>query len=390
MRVRSIFRETSKLTAMSLKSLGGRLGTSAIIVVGIGGVVAVLVALLAMSSGFRAALAETGAPDRALVLRTGSTDEVTSWLTLDEVAIVSELPGVEAASGELFVVADLVTRATGKPGVAIARGVSPAGFTLRPELRMVRGRSLEPGRNELIAGVGAVDTFAGLGLGDTIEVRNQTWSVVGHFAGLGAHDSEVWMDLPTAQAAFRRGGSVSSIRVRASDPSALARIAGEIEADTRLAAALVPETDFYRAQSRERAQLIESFAYLVAGIMAVGAVIAAYSTMHSAVSVRSVEIATLRALGFRGGAIVVSVLLEAMALSLIGGALGGGLVYLLYDGYAASTLNGSSLSQIAFEFAVTPRLVLAGLSGALVLGFVGGLFPAVAAARADIATALRG
>jgi len=351
--------------------------------------VAVLVALLAMAQGFRAALEETGRPDRAVVLRTGAADEVSSWLTMDELAVISEIDGLAAVSGELFTVADLITRQTGKPGVAIARGVSDAAFELRPELEIVAGRRFEAGRDEIIAGVGAAASYQGLDIGDRVRLRDHAWTVVGHFRGVGAHDSEVWLDLPSAQAAFRRTGAVSSLRVRLAQTATAQAVAERLQSDRRLQAGLVPEQAFYREQSRDRAQLIESFAWLVAGIMAVGSVIAAYSTMYSAVSVRSVEIATLRALGFRGGPIVASVLLEAMALSLLGALAGAAVTYLLYDGYAASTLN-ASMTQVAFQFAVTPELIGAGLAGALVLGFLGGLPPAVRCVRTSIAAALRG
>lgn len=381
---------TLKLTATSLKGLPNRLGTSSIIVVGIGGVVAVLVGLMAMSAGFRAALEDTGRADRALIVRAAAADEIASWLTNDELAIISELPGVEAASGELFVVADLIVRSTGKPGVAIIRGVPPAAFDIRPELEIVAGRKFEPGRNEVIVGVGAHAAYAGLDIGDGVNLRNHEWTVVGHFRGVGAQDSEIWADRPGAQAAFRREGAVSSIRVELESADAAGAVGRLISDDPRLNAQLIPEPEFYREQSRDRAQLIESFAFLVAGIMGVGSVIAAYSTMYSAVSGRSVEIATLRALGFGSFPVVASVLLEAGMLSLIGGMLGGGLVYWLYDGYAASTLNDSSLSQVAFEFAVTPELVVAGLVLALSLGLLGGLVPAVMAVRAGIADAIRG
>lgn len=385
-----MLKQTLKLTVLSLASLGARLGTSSIIVVGIGGVVAVLVGLLAMANGFRAALEDTGRPDRALVLRTGANDEISSWLTTDEAAIISQLDGVETASPELYVVTDLVTRSTGRPGVAIARGVSDTAFALRPELTMVDGHRFRPGRDELIAGVDAAATYAGLALGESVRVRDHVWKVVGHFRGAGAQDSEVWIDLPGAQAAFRRTGAVNSVRLRLDGPEAAGPLARRIEADPRLQANLIPETRFYRLQSRQRSQLIESFAYLVAGIMAVGAIIAAYSTMHTAVGMRTVEIATFRALGFRSLPVVASLLLEALALALVGGLLGGALVYLLYDGHGATTMDNASLSSVAFEFAVTPRLVAAGMGCALLLGLLGGLVPALAAARAGIAQALRG
>lgn len=379
-----------RLTAASLKSLGSRLGTSLIIVVGIGGVVAVLIGLLAMASGFRAALEATGRADRAVVLRTGASDEVTSWLTMNEVAIVSELEGADPVSGELFVVADLLDRATGRPGVAIARGVTPAAFTLRPELVVVAGRQFRPGHDEVIAGVDAVAGYAGLDIGDTVGIRDHRLTVVGQFRGAGVHDSEIWMDLPAAQAAYRRSGAVSSVRLRFTEPEAMAEAMRRVEADPRLKAVLMPEPQFYAAQSERRAELIQAFAYLVAGIMAAGAAIAAYSTMHAAVGSRALEVATLRALGFGPAPVMVSILLESMLLALVGGALGGALVYLLYDGYGASTLESGSMSQVAFQFRVTPASIGRGLIAALLLGLGGGLVPALQAARAPIASALRG
>ncbi len=385
-----MIRQILRLTAASLESLGGRLGTSSIIVVGIGGVVAVLVGLLAMAHGFQAALEDTGRPDRALVMRLGARDEIGSWLTMDEAAIIGQLEGVAEASPELFVVTDLVTRSTGRPGVAIARGVTSAAFALRPELAMVEGRRFRPGRDELVAGVDAAAIYAGLGLGDRVRVRDHVWTVVGHFRGAGAEDSEVWMDLPGAQAAFRRNGAVNTVRVRLARTDAADALARRIEADPRLPAALVPEQRFYRRQSQQRAELIESFAYLVAGIMAVGAVIAAYATMHTAVTMRSVEIATLRALGFGALAVAASVILEALLLALLGGLLGGVAVYLAYDGHSASTLNPDALSSVSFEFTVTPLLVAAGLAGALLLGLLGAIPAAAGAVRAGIAAALRG
>ncbi len=382
--------QTLKLTAMSLKSLGARLGTSSIIVVGIGGVVAVLVGLLAMATGFRAALTGTGHADRAVVLRTGARDEITSWLTMDEAAIIGDLEGVRQASPELFVVTDLVTRDSGRPGVAIARGVTGSAFALRPGLTIVDGRRFRPGHDEVIAGVDAAAIYSGLGLGGTVRVRDHVWTVVGHFRGAGAEDSEIWMDLPSAQAAFRRSGAVNSVRIRLADPRAAGPVARRIESDRRLHAVLVPEPVFYGRQSRQRTRLIESFAFLVAGIMAVGALIAAHSTMHAAIDQRAVEIATLRALGFGNLPIVASVLLEGLLLALVGGMLGTLAVYVLYDGHSATTMDTRSLSSVAFEFLVTPRLVAGGVGCALLLGLLGGLAPAVAAVRAPIAGALRG
>lgn len=386
-----MLRQIAAITTMNLKSVSARLGTSLIIVVGTAGVVAVLVGLLAMSAGFRAALASSGAPDRAIVLRDGATQELNSWIGGDDLKVVSQLDGVAAASGEIYVALDLPTRDTGRPGAAVGRGVEWSAFDVRPELKIVAGRRFEPGHNEMIAGVGAVHEYLGLDIGDEVELRDSTWTVVGHFDGAGgAYANEVWMDLAQTQGTFRRQGGVSTVRVRLDDAAQAPRLAQQIDDDPRLELELITEPAWYVEQSRTRAELIGAFAVLVAGIMALGAIIAALNTMYSAVGTRTIEIATLRALGFGSAPIVASVLIEALLLAVLGALLGGGLVYLGLDGYATSTLNTQAYSQVAFQFAVTPRLLLLGIGSALALGALGGLLPAIRAARLPILVALRG
>jgi putative ABC transport system permease protein len=378
-----------EITLMNLRNVGSRLGSSSVIVVGIAGVVAVLVGLLSMASGFTAALTSTSDPNRALVLRDGANAEMSSSLSREELNVVSRLEGVRRASGELFVVVDIPKRAGGTPANVIARGVPAEAFEVRPEVAVVEGRRFESGRTEMIVGVKAAAEFAGLEVGDTLDVRDSAFVVVGQFtAGGGPYESEVWIDLPVAQTAFRRGGTFSSMRVELESASVVAELQKTIADDPRLDLSLTPETEFYAAQSQSRAELIDTFGYLVATIMAIGAVFAALNTMYSAVSTRSVEIATLRALGFGAVRVVVSVMIDALALALIGGVLGGILVRFFFDGFTASTING--FSQVAFAFAVTPRLLELGLAWALLLGLVGGLFPAVRSARLPITTALRG
>ena len=377
-----MFQQALSITAMNLRSVLSRKGTSSIIVVGIGGVVAVLVGLLAMSEGIRAALKDTSHPDRFLVMRAGTQDEITGWLSAAEVNVLKGVDGIRTVSGELVVVVDLATRDTGKPGVAVARGVEASAFELRPGLKLVAGRFFRPGKNELLVGVNASGTFAGLTVGSRISFRNKLWEVVGHFDAEGqAHDSEVWMDLPIAQAAFRRDGVVSTVRALLDTDGDAAAVAHRIRQEPRLRADLVSERDFYAQQSQARTGMVESFAYVIAAIMGLGAVIAAINTMYSSVSTRSVEIGTLRSLGFSNVPVVVSVMVEALLLALVGGVLGSAVVYLLYDGLTSSTLNVGSMSQVGFEFAVTPRLLLVGLSSALLLGAIGGLLPALRAAR---------
>lgn len=386
-----MFKQILEITWLNLRNVPSRLGSSSVIVVGIAGVVAVLVGLLAMAAGFAAALQNTSIPERAIVLRDGSRNELSSSISIEEFNIVSQLEGVVAASAELYVIADVPKIDTGTPANLVVRGVPQTAFQVRPEVHIVAGRAFEPGRTELIAGVKAQAEFEGLEIGNNMEFRGSEWTVVGIFeAGDGAHESEVWADFAIVQAAFRRGGQISSVRVILEDADLAQTLHQRIQDDPRLDLGLRTEEEFYAAQSAARKDLIEGFGFSVAVIMAVGAVFAALNTMYSAVSARTVEIAILRALGFSGMSVVVSVMIEALVLAVLGGVGGGLLVYLLLDGYTSSTLNSASFSQVAYDFAVTPELLQLGIAWALLLGLVGGLFPAVRAARLPITTALRG
>lgn len=380
-----------QVTLMNLRNVNSRLGSSSVIVVGIAGVVAVLIALLAMAAGFRATLETGGAPDRAIVMRDGSESELLSNVSANDRFYVSTFAGIDAASAELYTVADVPKRNTGLDANLIVRGVEAGAFDVRPEVRIVRGRNFVPGRAEIIAGRNAQAEFANLDIGNSLEFRNSEWTVVGVFEdGGSAHESEIWVDLAVAQSAFRRGGTVSSLRLRVDSPASMEALRARVEDDKQLDLKFVPEQEYLAAQASGLATTIELFGTVVAYIMAVGAVFAALNTMYSAVVSRTVEIATLRALGFGGLPVVVSVMIEAIALALIGGILGAAVAWFGFNGYTVSTLNAVSFSQIAFDFAVTPELMTSGLTWALVLGTIGGLFPAVRAARLPITTALRG
>jgi putative ABC transport system permease protein len=387
----NVLQQIFEITLLNLRNIRARRGASSVIVVGIAGVVAVLIGLLSMSAGFAAALKDSSQPNRAIVLRTGSTDEMGSWLGNDEVNVITQLPSILHASGELYVALDIPKRTTHKMATVVGRGVQAAAFAVRPELHIVEGRTFTPGRSEMLVGISAAREYVGLKIGDRVDLRDQAWTVVGQFeTGGTATESEVWLDLATAQSVFRRGGAVSSLRVQLEDPAQAAQVSTQIQNDPRLRAALISESDFYAGQTKAQTALIETFAYFIAGIMAVGAVIAALNSMYAAVSARTVEIATLRALGFGNVPVVASVMIEAIALALFGGLLGGALVYVMFDGYGASTLNNASHAQLAFAFVVTPNLLQLGIAWALALGFIGGLLPALRAARLPITTALRG
>ncbi|HEX7034417.1 MAG TPA: ABC transporter permease [Pseudomonadales bacterium] len=382
--------QIAEITLMNLRNVGSRLGSSSVIVVGIGGVVAVLVALLALGTGFRSALERTGDPHRAVVLRGGSTGELSSGLTTEDRNIVASLPGVALASGELFLIADLPKRSNQSVANLVVRGVTPEAFRIRPELTIVEGRNFTPGRGEVIVGRGAAAEFEGLALGGRIELRDTTWTVVGMFEADGsANESEVWADLGAVQSAFRFDGVLTSMRLRVDDPAVIPQLARQVDDDPRLDLEVHPEVEYYRSQAETLSTLITVFGYAVAGVMAIGAVFAALNTMYTAVANRTVEIATLRAIGFGGLPVVTSVLAESLLLALAGGLLGAGLAYLVFNGMTVSTLNQASFSQVAFDFAVTPELMRLGLVWALGLGAVGGLFPAVRAARLPITAALR-
>lgn len=390
-------RQIASISGMNLRSIPQRLGPSSVIVVGIAGVVAVLVALLAMAQGFEKTLAGAGRADRAIVMRDGSNTELSSGVTVEQVNVISNAPGVRKANGrplaspELYLVADVPKRATGLTANLPLRGVTAQAFDLRDDLTIVQGRRFEPGRRELIAGQAAASQFENLSVGSQLRFRDSEWRVVGIFASGGdANESEVWTDLAVVQATFKRQGAVSSVRVQLDHSDSLQTFKDALTADPRLTARAQRETDYYAEQSAGLATLITGFGYAVTFIMAIGAVFAALNTMYAAVSGRSVEIATLRALGFGSGPVVCSVLIEALCLALLGGVIGGGLAYLVFNGYTVSTLNSASFSQVSFNFIVSPALLGQGLLWACIIGFFGGLFPALRAARLPITVVLRG
>jgi putative ABC transport system permease protein len=386
-----VFGQIREITLMNLRNVPSRVGSSSVIIVGIAGVVAVLVSILAMATGFRAALESTSAPDRAIVLRGGANGELSSGISGQAVDIVSQMDGVVAASGELYTIADVPKRSNGSPANLVVRGVDSNAFVVRPEFHIVAGRMFEPGKGELIAGKRAAEEFSGIDLGSNVRFRDSDWTVVGIFQADGdVHESEVWADVKVVQSAFRRSGGVSTMRVQLRDPSVIGALAERIASDPRLDLQIRTEQDFYGQQSQRLSTIISGFGYLVGVIMAVGAIFAALNTMYSAVTSRTTEIATLRAIGFGTTPVLISVLIEALSLALLGGVVGAGLSYLIFNGLTISTLNNVSFSQVAFDFAVTPKLMTQGLVWAIALGFVGGLFPAMRAARLPITVALRG
>ena len=386
-----------EITVVNLRALPQRLGTSLVVVVGIAGVVGVLVSVLAMAEGFRHTLASTGRSHRVIMLRAGSDAELSSGVARDQAILLANLPGIARsdgrplASGELVVMVDLPRKGESAPNNVPFRGVQPAAFAIRDELRIVEGRPFERGVREVIVGRKASQQFAGLDVGSRIGFRDSDWTVVGIFAtGGDVHESEIWADAEVALSAFRRTG-FQSVTATLSDGSeaGLAAFKDVIRRDPRFSIGVFREPEYYARQAQVLSRLITVLGYTVAAFMAVGATFGALNCMYSAIASRQVEIATLRAIGFGGAPVVVSVMIEALTLALVGGVVGAGLAYVYCDGATLSTLNFNTFSQVAFDFRVTPELIARGLAWALVIGAAGGLLPAVRAARLPVTTALR-
>jgi putative ABC transport system permease protein len=384
------------VTLLNLRTVPQRLASSAVAIVGIAGVVVVLVAVLSIAEGFQAVLRNTGAPDRALVMRSGADSEMTSGLGGPEVDVIKQAPGIVRdgqalqASGELYVIIDLPKRSTGTDANVPMRGIEPVAPTVRQEFSIVEGRMFQFGTNEVIAGRGAVGQFAGLEIGNEIRLGQSTWRVVGTFETDGSvSETEVWTDARTLQGAYRRGNSFQSVLARLESPEAFTAFRDWLTSNPQLNVQVLRENDYYSAQSRALTMLVRIVGFGIAALMSLGAIFGAILTMYTAVATRAREIATLRALGFNAIAVVTSVLAESLALAAVGGVAGGLAAYLVFNGYQTSTINFQTFSQVAFAFRVTGTLLLLGLLTALFIGFFGGLLPAWRAARLPIVSALR-
>ena len=384
------------VTGFGLRTIPQRKGASVAAIFGIAGVVAVLVGVLSIAQGFRYAMTASGSPDTVIVMRKGSDTEMMSGLTREDVTLVSLKPGlrrsggVPAASAELFVVINLPKRGTGTDANVPLRGVGPETFEVRPQIHLTAGRKFEPGKNEILVGRAAAREFAGLELNAEVRVGTADWKVVGIFSDEGGiSESEIWTDARILQSAFRRGETYQSVYARLDGPGSFEVFKDALTSDPQLQVDAIRQSDYYSRQSQMTYNLVNGFGSLISVLMGIGALFGALNTMYNAVATRTREIATLRALGFQSGPVIVSILAESMCLALTGGLIGGVGAYLAFNGFEATTLNYQSFSQVAFAFAVTPSLLMQGVLYALLIGFVGGLFPALRAARLPIASALR-
>jgi len=380
----------------TLHSLRARWMSTIVAVLGIAGTVGVFVAMLALARGFQATLVASGSPRNALIRRAGATSEMDSLLQLEQVRVIEDAPGVARegagplASREVVVIAALPLKRTGTDANVQVRGVSAKVLAVRDSVRVVAGRFFQAGLNELIVGRNVAASYEGFDLGGTVRFGGAVWSVVGVFdAGGSAFDSEVWCDGSVLNQVYLRPRNLfQSVTVRLSSPDALARLKEALVADPRLTVQVDREIEYYEKQSKQLTTLIVVLGTIVAVVMGVGAIFGALNTMYSAVAERSREIATMRALGFGVGSVVASFVVEALCLALVGGLLGC-IAVLPLNGLTTGTMNWQTFSHLAFAFSVTPPLLLAGLAFALLMGLIGGVPPALRAARQPVAAALR-
>lgn len=384
------------IAKFGLLSMPQRRGAVAATLIGTAGVVTVLVGVLSIATGFRRAMANSGSPAAAIVLRSGSDSEMVSGLGRAETRVIADAPGLARnpqgplASAELFVIINLPKRSTGTDANVPLRGVEGAAVDVRDGLKITAGRMFEWGKNEVIAGTGAAREFAGLEVGGSVKVGRENWPVVGVFeAGGGVAESEVWTDAKVLQAAYNRGDSFQSVYAKLESADAFQVFKDSLTSNPQLSVKVLRQSDHYAEQATTLTTLITTLGFLIASLMAVGAVFGALNTMYSAVAARTREIATLRALGFGRGAIVIALMIESVMVALAGGALGGLIAYAGFNNFHAATMNWQSFSQVTFAFAVTPELLVRGIVWATLIGLIGGLLPAIRAARLPIAAALR-
>ena len=392
----SFFKQAFTVILLGLYTIPQRLSSAGVAIVGIAGVVVVLVGVLSIAEGFEKAMVNAGRPDRAIVMRQGADSELSSGIGGPEVDIIKQAAGVRkdgavpTASAEMFVVVDVNRKTTNTGSNVPLRGVDSTLLAVRPEVKIVEGRMLNFGTNEVVVGRAASQQFAGLRVGDTFRSGQTQWPVVGVFDTAGtAAETEIWCDVRTLQGAFRRGNSYQSVLARLESPASFDAFKNWLSSNPQVDVDVKRESDYYREQSRGLTTLVQGIGWGVAILMGLGAIIGAVLTMYSAVVARTREIATLRALGFGSFPVMLSILGESMVLALVGGVIGGALAYVGFNGFQTSTMNWQTFSQVAFGFAVTPALLMQGMLYALIMGLLGGIFPAIRAARLPISKALR-
>jgi putative ABC transport system permease protein len=391
------FSQIAAVTGMNLRNIPERWSSSLVAVLGIGGVTLVLVALLSIAAGFKVALEGSGSDDVAIIMRSGSTNELSGGYGVDTVTVVSDAPGIKRdaqnkpiMSPELYVLVDGRMRGKDASTNLPLRGVSEMAPKVRKSFKLVEGRMFKEGTNEVVVGDGVVKQYEGLEVGKKVRWGNTDWTVVGRYTdGGGIAESEAWGDTRVVQQAWRRGNSFQSIRAKLANAGALKTLKDSLTKDPRVRVGVQTEREFYADQQKLMSTIINTVGWTLAIMMGIAAFFAALNTMYNAVNSRVREIATLRALGFSGAAVASSVRNEALVLGAIGGSIGGLLAWVFLNGMHSSTMNWASFSQITFAFTVTPQLILTGIIYGMILCRAAGFFPAWRAARMPITSGLR-
>jgi putative ABC transport system permease protein len=387
-------KQAAALIVFGLRSLPQRIGQSLVIVLGVAGVVGVLLTVLGISGSLQRAIAGSGHSDRAVVLRTGSKSEGQSTLTREDVAAIETAPGIAHTDGgkakvspELLTQYHLVDTAHALRAEVILRGVDSDPTVTRSEIVVIEGRLTRPGLHEVIVGKNARVLYEELDLNRQIGIAGSPWTIVGIFDSHGdAHSSEIFADSETLMSAIHRN-SYNSVLVLLNAPDSFQSFKDFLTASPAISVDAYREPEYYQQQSEAVLHAWSFVAYVVGGIMALGAMIGAANTMYSSVAVRGVEIATLRAVGFRADAVVMAVLTEALFLAILGAILGTAVVWLLFSGHAIGTQVGAG--RVMTKMRLGPSLILLGMIWAIAISIVGGIFPAVRASRLPIAEALR-
>jgi putative ABC transport system permease protein len=392
----NIARQILAITATNVRNIPLRLGSSLVIVIGIAGVVGVLIPVLAMSMGFRATIQGDGRADRAIVLSRIATEEDVSSVSREDFGKIMNAPEVRRdahgrpiVSGEVVLQAPVARKRDHSDVSLTLRGVSDQYFALRPELKLVDGRTYQSGKQELVVGAAALAQFDGMAIGDSIRLQDGDWTVVGTYAGSnGARESEVISDAQTVMSAYKLN-AFNSVTVMLDSAASFASFRQGVVRDTKSSADAHAEPEYLASASSWVSRMMHTVAYSIGTIMGLGALFSALNSMYSAVAARGAEMATLRAIGFSAGAVAVAVMIEALLLAVLGAAIGIGVSYALFDGATISTLGGAlSGSQLVFSLSITPTLVIGVAALACALGLAGGLVPAIRTARSNIADAL--
>ena len=380
----------------NLRNVRVRWQVTLLAIVGIAMVVAVFAVLMSMSEGFKAALRSTGRPDNAIVVQRGSSSEMTSGVPLadrnmivvDE-RVARDASGQPLASWEQVVVIGLPRITDGQPANVTLRAVTPRAFEVRGGIRVVEGRSFTPGLDEVIVGRKLTKRIAGLAIGQDVKYQQKLFKIVGLFESEGAaFESEIWGDFDTFSAIFQRGAGSNSLVLRMKDPATIPELDKFVRAQPQMQLQALSERKYYEEQAGQLSKALTALANFVALVMGVGAVFGAINTMYAIVSARTREIGTLRALGFSRRSILTSFLIESVILAIVGGAIGCLLAFPM-NGFSTGTGQTQSFSEIAFNFRITPGIVLVGMAFAVVMGILGGLLPALRGARMPITSALR-